>query len=147
MKVALTGDTALAREELVARGVQAGLNVMSNVSRHTRVLVTNDARSGSAKPERAWAEGVPVIDEGAFLELLAVVRPGVPLEQAPAVVLVQRVRSAAPAGARAAVMGPCRAAASSSSATTTPRRRRRVLGVAKFGAAAAVNLSGSVTDV
>ncbi|MFG3038116.1 TerD family protein [Streptomyces sp. NPDC048330] len=80
MKVAFTGETATSRAELVARAVAAGLNVMSSVSRHTGVLVTDDAASGSAKARRAIAEGVTVVDERTFLELLADVRPGTPHE-------------------------------------------------------------------
>ncbi|QIP86455.1 DNA polymerase III [Streptomyces sp. Tu 2975] len=76
MKIAVTGATATARAELVHRAVAAGLNVMSSVSRHTGVLVTNDRSSGSAKARRAVAEGVPVIDEQEFLRLLEDVRPG-----------------------------------------------------------------------
>ncbi|MFI6434782.1 TerD family protein [Streptomyces sp. NPDC050759] len=76
MKVAITGDTAHARAELVGRAVAAGLNMMTSVSRHTSVLVTNEPASGSAKTRRALAEGVPVIDEHTFLRLLADVRPG-----------------------------------------------------------------------
>ncbi|MDQ0842860.1 TerD family protein [Streptomyces sp. V1I6] len=76
MKIAVTGATATSRAELVARAVAAGLNVMSSVSRHTGVLVTNDRSSGSAKARRALAEGVPVIDEPEFLRLLEDVRPG-----------------------------------------------------------------------
>ncbi|WP_327322562.1 TerD family protein [Streptomyces sp. NBC_01210] len=76
MKVAITGETAHARAELVGRAVAAGLNMMTSVSRHTSVLVTNEPASGSAKARRAFAEGVPVIDEHTFLRLLADVRPG-----------------------------------------------------------------------
>ncbi|MEU3250192.1 TerD family protein [Streptomyces sp. NPDC006997] len=76
MKVAITGETAHARAELVGRAVAAGLNMMTSVSRHTSVLVTNEPASGSAKARRAVAEGVPVIDEHTFLRLLADVRPG-----------------------------------------------------------------------
>ncbi|MFJ7955220.1 TerD family protein [Streptomyces sp. NPDC096319] len=78
MKIAVTGETATSRAELVARAVAAGLNIMSSVSRHTSVLVTNDAASGSAKARRAIAEGVPIVDEHTFLELLGEVRPGTP---------------------------------------------------------------------
>lgn len=78
MKVAITGETATSRAELVARSVAAGLNVMSSVSRHTSALVTNEAGSGSAKARRAVAEGVPVIDEHTFLRLLSDVRAGTP---------------------------------------------------------------------
>ncbi len=76
MKVAITGETAHARAELVGRAVAAGLNMMTSVSRHTSVLVTNDAASASAKARRALAEGVPVVDEPTFLRLLDDVRPG-----------------------------------------------------------------------
>jgi DNA polymerase-3 subunit epsilon len=76
MKVAITGETAHARAELVGRAVAAGLNMMTSVSRHTSVLVTNEPASGSAKARRALAEGVPVIDEHTFLRLLADIRPG-----------------------------------------------------------------------
>ncbi|MER6321895.1 DEDDh family exonuclease [Streptomyces coelicoflavus] len=76
MKVAVTGETRAARSDLVLRGVAAGLNMMGSVSRHTSVLVTNDSAADSAKARRARAEGVPVIDEAAFLRLLGDVRPG-----------------------------------------------------------------------
>ncbi|MGW3332066.1 TerD family protein [Streptomyces rubiginosohelvolus] len=76
MKVAITGETAHARAELVGRAVAAGLNMVSSVSRHTSVLVTNEPASGSAKARRALAEGVPVIDEHTFLRMLADVRTG-----------------------------------------------------------------------
>ncbi|MFK0226639.1 TerD family protein [Streptomyces sp. NPDC090303] len=76
MKVAITGETATSRAELVARSVAAGLNIMSSVSRHTSALVTNDSASGSAKARRAITEGVTVIDEQTFLKLLGDVRSG-----------------------------------------------------------------------
>ncbi|MFA3878100.1 TerD family protein [Streptomyces sp. MMCC 100] len=76
MKVAVTGETRTARADLVLRGVAAGLNMMTSVSKHTSALVTNDPAGGSAKARRARAEGVPVIDESAFLRLLGDVRPG-----------------------------------------------------------------------
>lgn len=80
MKVAITGETAHARAELVGRAVAAGLNMMTSVSRHTSVLVTNEPAAGSAKARRAVADGVPVVDEQTFLRLLADVRPGTPHE-------------------------------------------------------------------
>ncbi|WP_405905506.1 TerD family protein [Streptomyces sp. NBC_00828] len=76
MKIAITGETAHARAELVGRAVAAGLNMMTTVSRHTSALVTNEPTSDSAKARRAIAEGVPVIDEHAFLQLLTDVRTG-----------------------------------------------------------------------
>ncbi|MGW1182925.1 TerD family protein [Streptomyces drozdowiczii] len=76
MKIAVTGDTGISREELVARSVAAGLNVMTMVSRHTSAVVTNDPASGSAKLRRAAEEGVPVLDERTYLRLLESVLPG-----------------------------------------------------------------------
>lgn len=76
MKIAITGETATSRAELVSRAVSSGLNVMSSVSRYTSALVTNDPGSGTAKARQAAAEGVPIIDERAFLRLLDDVRPG-----------------------------------------------------------------------
>ncbi|MYS52474.1 DNA polymerase III, partial [Streptomyces sp. SID6013] len=70
MKIAVTGETGTARADLVLRGVAAGLNMMGSVSRHTSALVANEPSGGSAKARRARAEGVPVIDESAFLRLL-----------------------------------------------------------------------------
>ncbi|GAA2637409.1 TerD family protein [Streptomyces spororaveus] len=81
MKIAVTGETDVARAELVARSVASGLNVMTSVSRHTSVLVSNDANALSAKARRAIAEGVTVLDEHTFLTLLADVRPGTPHEK------------------------------------------------------------------
>ncbi|MDQ0930818.1 stress response protein SCP2 [Streptomyces turgidiscabies] len=88
MKIALTGETAHARAELVGRAVAAGLNMVTSVSRHTSVLVTNEPASQSAKARRAAAEGVPVIDEHTFLRLLADVQAGTVHEAtaAPAVI-------------------------------------------------------------
>ncbi|MFE0474267.1 DEDDh family exonuclease [Streptomyces sp. NPDC058947] len=81
MKVALTGETLGPRAELERQAVEAGLNIMTSVSRHTSALVTNDASSGSGKARRALAEGVPVLDEPTFVRLLADVRPGTPHER------------------------------------------------------------------
>ncbi|MFE0426194.1 exonuclease domain-containing protein, partial [Streptomyces sp. NPDC058953] len=76
MKIAITGETATSRAELVAKSVAAGLNIMASVSRHTSLLVTNEQRSTSAKARRAAAEGVPVVDEHTYLGLLRDVRAG-----------------------------------------------------------------------
>lgn len=59
MKVAITGDTRISREELVARSVAAGLNMMTSVSGQTSVLVTNDPGAASGKLRRAADGGVP----------------------------------------------------------------------------------------
>ncbi|AQS65915.1 TerD family protein [Streptomyces pactum] len=82
MKIAVTGETRTARADLLLRGAAAGLNMMTSVSRHTSALVANDLTAGSAKARRALAEGVPVVDEAAFLRLLDDVRPGVSHEGA-----------------------------------------------------------------
>lgn len=76
MAIAITGETDISREELIARSVAAGLNVMTSVSRQTSVLITNDRYSSSAKLRRAVAEGVPLLDERTFVRLLEDVRPG-----------------------------------------------------------------------
>jgi DNA polymerase-3 subunit epsilon len=78
MKVAFTGDTELPRLELATRAAAAGLNVMSNVSRHTSVLVANEPSLATGKADKARAAGVPVIDEATFLRLLEEIRPGEP---------------------------------------------------------------------
>ncbi|MFI9118820.1 TerD family protein [Streptomyces bikiniensis] len=155
MKIAVTGETATSRAELVARAVAAGLNIMSSVSRHTSALVTNDAASGSAKAWRAIAEGVPVLDEHAFLKLLGEVRPGTPHED--------RTPEAAPGTAPEAVPGaaPSPVVVPPPARPVKPFGRRRVLvlggtheeasaaraRIVDMGGAAAINLSAGVTDV
>ncbi|MEU5060176.1 MULTISPECIES: TerD family protein [unclassified Streptomyces] len=104
MKVAITGETAHARAELVGRAVAAGLNMMTSVSRHTSVLVTNEPASDSAKARRAAAEGVPVLDEHAFLRLLADVRTGTAHEATAGSTAIAPV--AAPATARVQATEP-----------------------------------------
>ncbi|MFI0240157.1 TerD family protein [Streptomyces sp. NPDC016845] len=168
MKVAITGETAHARAELVGRAVAIGLNMMTSVSRHTSVLVTNEPASSSAKARRALAEGVPVIDEHAFLRLLADVRPGTAHEATAVAVTPVAEREAE------ALAGPVELAPSTTSAVPVPRRpvpsvgtldkplagrRVLVLGgvhadaaaartrIVELGGSAAVNLSASVTDV
>lgn len=154
MKIAITGQTATSRAELVARSVAAGLNMMSSVSRHTSVLVTNESTSGSAKARRAAAQGVPVIDERVFLQLLGSVQAGTPHQATPqtkkpvavaAVVPAPRPPEATPVtvaagkpltGRRVLVIGGPHAAAAAA--------RARIV---ELGGSAAVNLSRSVTDV
>ncbi|MGW4028359.1 DEDDh family exonuclease [Streptomyces sp. NPDC004838] len=144
MKIAFTGEMRLSREELVARSVAEGLNVMSTVSRHTSVLIADDRDSGTAKASDARAVGTPCITEDVFLALLAAVRPGVRHED--------RTPS---------VPAPGRADARPHSDAEGPLSRRRVLvlggphdhasslrsRVVELGGAAAVNLSAGVTDV
>lgn len=113
MKVAITGETAHARAELVGRAVTAGLNLMTSVSRHTSVLVTNEPASDSAKARRALAEGVPVIDEQTFLRLLADVRPGTAHE-------ATAVRVAPVAEPEAEQVGPVEPVSTTTSAAPAP---------------------------
>ncbi|MEU9601547.1 TerD family protein [Streptomyces sp. NPDC048109] len=161
MKVAVTGETGADRADLVLRGVAAGLNMMGSVSRHTSVLVTNEPSGGSAKARRARAEGVPVIDESAFLRLLGDVRPGTRHEGAatalsPGLPAVPTPRD--PAAGE--VTGP-KPGAKRSAKPRGPLTGRRVLvlggthpdavaartRVVELGGAAAINLSAGVTDV
>ncbi|WP_245679199.1 exonuclease domain-containing protein [Actinomadura hibisca] len=136
MKVAFTGDTSVDRGELARRAVDAGLNVMGSVSRHTSVLVTNDRNSGTGKARRAITEGVPIVDEAAFLRLLDDVRPGVPHEQQTVVPKPGKAPSGPLRGRRVLVLGGTHPQASAAQAR-----------VGELGAAAAVNLSASITDV
>ncbi|MET8009784.1 DEDDh family exonuclease [Streptomyces sp. NPDC005271] len=133
MKLAITGETAHARAELIGRAVATGLNMMTSVSRHTSVLVTNEPASDSAKARRARTEGVPVIDEHTFLRLLADVQPGTAFETAVAATVTaaesdtqratptQPVTPAADAAPNRQTATPSAPAASK---TTVPRTRQ-----------------------
>ncbi|MFE4665696.1 TerD family protein [Streptomyces sp. NPDC056716] len=169
MKVAITGDTQVSREELVARSVTAGLNMMTAVSRQTSVVVTNDAGMASAKLRRAAAEGIPLVDEPTYLRLLLNVQPGQAKGTARPSTAV-RHREAEPPGS-ATTAQPARTPSIPAQRTTAPTtptadpdqplagRRVLILGgtheeaaagrsrVVDLGASAAVNLSARVTDV
>ncbi|MFJ9542543.1 TerD family protein [Streptomyces sp. NPDC101225] len=164
MKVAITGETRISREELVARSVAAGLNMMTSVSGQTSVVVSNDRGAASGKLRRAADEGVPLVDEPMYLRLLERVRPG----QAKGAAQQRRVEETS-AGVPVAQLAPTpslpaqRAAARTVSSATREQpltgRRVLVLGgthdaateararAVAFGASAAVNLSASVSDV
>ncbi|MEU6848382.1 TerD family protein [Actinacidiphila alni] len=160
MKVAVTGDTRVAREDLIVRSVAAGLNMVTSVSGQTSVVVTNDPGAASSKLRRAATEGVPLIDESAYLRLLENVRPG----QSKGAALpapMPRGRAGMPGSATTA-RNPSGAGAPSPAdgvAQLLTGRRVLVLGgtheeaaaarvrVVDFGASAAVNLSAKVTDV
>ncbi|MFF5300449.1 TerD family protein [Streptomyces sp. NPDC013161] len=176
MKIAITGETAHARAELTGRAVVAGLNMMTSVSRHTSVLVTNEPASGSTKAHRATAEGIPVIDEPTFLRLLDDVRGGTAHEATttsaptpPPTTGVQATEPesststpapSAPSPGTTTVPAP-RQPASPASDLARPLTGRRVLvlggdhtdaaaartRVVELGGSAAVNLSAGVTDV
>ncbi|MFF9623061.1 TerD family protein [Streptomyces griseosporeus] len=164
MKVAITGDTQVSREELVARSVAAGLNMMTSVSGRTSVVVTNDPGAASAKLRRAADEGVPLVDEPTYLRLLEYVRPG----QAKGVARQRRAEATtgptttAPSAPTPEIPAQ-RPAAPTATPVTADRpltgRRVLVLGgtheaavdargrAVALGASAAVNLSAGVTDV
>jgi DNA polymerase-3 subunit epsilon len=140
MKVAITGETLTPRAELERRAVEAGLNIMTSVSRHTSALVTNDATSGFGKARRALAEGVPVLDESTFVRLLGDVRPGTPHERTrssdaaipspatPAVPPTSATRSGQePTVPAAALPGPARSAPSTPAHAEHPATQDRPL--------------------
>ncbi|MEU6609967.1 TerD family protein [Streptomyces shenzhenensis] len=169
MKIAITGDTQVSREELVSRSVAAGLNMMTSVSRQTSVVVTNDPSAASAKLRRAAAEGIPLMDEPTYLRLLENVQPGQAKGTARAGTAGQLRMAETPGNATTARPTTVPSIpAQRTTAPTTPTadahrslagRRVLVLGgtheeaavaracVADLGASAAVNLSASVTDV
>lgn len=127
MKIAVTGETAHARAELIGRAVAAGLNMMTSVSRHTSVLVTNEPASRSAKARRAAAEGVPVIDEHTFLRLLADVRGGTAHEATAASAVITPAKAPAMAAVQAAtepLSTTAPALSSPSPGATVPAPRR-----------------------
>ncbi|MGW7513629.1 DEDDh family exonuclease [Streptomyces massasporeus] len=138
MKVAITGETLTPRAELERQAVEAGLNVVGSVSRHTSALVSNDASSGSGKARRALAEGVPVLDETTFVRLLGDVRPGTRHERTrnaesvipspttpPATALVPPVQE--PSVAVSPLPGPAPSAPSTPPRTTDPAPQGRPL--------------------
>lgn len=164
MKVAITGDTQVSREEMVARSVAAGLNMMTSVSGQTSVVVTNDPGAASGKLRRAADEGVPLVDEPAYLRLLESVRPGQAkgtARQRPAAETLASATTASPAPIpnvpAQRIPAPTNSAAVADQSLTG--RRVLVLGgthdeaaeararAVALGASAAVNLSASVSDV
>ncbi|UGT61422.1 exonuclease domain-containing protein [Nocardia asteroides] len=174
MKVAITGDTALEREVLVARAEAAGLDVTGAVSGRTSVLVCNDPGSGSAKARRARELGTVVLREGEFLRLLGDVRAGEALGALPAgasedqdagaggpidggrlgqavgAVGVQEKPSGGPhddRGARDTVRGPLTGRRVIVLGGTHTEAARIRAAVTNLGGAAAANLSARVTDV
>ncbi|MGW0906213.1 TerD family protein [Streptomyces sp. NPDC002853] len=133
MKIAITGETTHARAELIGRGVAAGLNMMTSVSRHTSALVTNEPKSQSSKARRAAVEGVPVIDEDTFLRLLADVQTGA-THEAPGAVMAVPAANAEAAQARTmepvsteipAPSGPGAAYPTAALGKSVPATRRR----------------------
>ncbi|HST85165.1 MAG TPA: TerD family protein [Kineosporiaceae bacterium] len=148
MTVVITGPTAEARETLMRRATEAGLDVMNSVSRRTSLLVTNNPKSATRKVEAALAHQTPTLSENDFRNLLTRVAPGTP-----------RTMTASPA--LRPVVAPSASKAGLATVTTGRLRGRRVLilggpheraaevraRVAELGGQPAVNLSASVSDV
>ncbi|MFD3701616.1 exonuclease domain-containing protein [Nocardia sp. NPDC058658] len=143
MKVAVTGETRIEREVLVARAEAAGLDVTSMVSNRTSVLVTNNAATGTGKARKAFEFGTPVIDEARFVELLESVEPGhvkgtvapkVPVHRQPKA--PARKVSGPLSGRRILVLGGTHGQSAAA--------RSRIV---ELGGSAAVNLSATVTDL
>lgn len=153
MRVAITGPTGLAREELYDRCHAAGLDVKNTVSRRSSVLVCNGPERSTTKAVRADELGVPVIDESRLLSLLDTVKPGEPAPPAaptgvdvPAEVDVPAV-VAASARARARQLGPLAGRRILVLGGPHPTAVRARAEITALGAAAAVNLTARVTDV
>ena len=168
MKVAITGDTRISREELVAWSVAAGLNMVGSVSRLTSVVVTNDGGSGSAKLRKAAAAGVPMVDEQVFVTMLSGVQPGRVLDAPRGAANEPHRATGTPVpgptasdvpGFQAQRAVPRRIAPDDGSTEPLAGRRVLVLGgthqeavqarlrAVALGASAAVNLSARVTDI
>ena len=138
MKIVITGDTALPREELADQITVAGLEVLNSVSRLTNALVCNNAHLDTRKALRARVEGTLVVSEHDLLRMLAEVLPGEPKAPTP-------VRRAAPKAASA--RGPLhghRVLVLGGTHEHAAQVRAEVIAV---GGAAAVNLSANVTDL
>ncbi|WP_369227165.1 TerD family protein [Streptomyces sp. R39] len=164
MKVAISGDTQVSREELVARSVACGLNMTTSVSGQTSVVVANDPTAASGKLRRAATEGVPLVDEPAYLRLLESVQPGQTkgtVRQRPAAETPVRPPTAPPAPAPSVPAQRTAVPPTYVAAADRPLTGHRVLVLGgthqeaaeararavAFGASAAVNLSASVSDV
>ena len=106
MHIVITGETATPREQLFARSLEAGLDVLSTVNSKTSVLVTNDVSSGTAKAQAAIALGIPVVDEATFLNLLGAVTPGTSKAQITTHAVTRKTTRVKPAGEQVTVSGP-----------------------------------------
>ncbi|WP_340682624.1 exonuclease domain-containing protein [Amycolatopsis coloradensis] len=69
-RIVLTGTMRRHRSELTAEALALGLQVISSVSRKTRVVAAADPDSLSGKAKDARALGVPVVTEDAFVRAL-----------------------------------------------------------------------------
>ena len=82
-KIVITGPTNVSCTELAHRLADAGMDVMSGISRKTGLLVVNAGAPHSRKLERAGEFGTPIVDEATVLRLAADPVAGVP-KSAPA---------------------------------------------------------------
>ncbi len=70
--VVITGETLLvSRAELEQRTRDAGLRLVSSVSRKTAVLVVADPHTQSGKARKAREVGTRIVGESAYLQLLS----------------------------------------------------------------------------
>lgn len=140
MKVAITGPTELARELLIQRCVDAGLDVTGTVSSVTNLLVCNDPTAGTGKLTGARRHGTAVVDEPSMIRLLGDIRAGVrkdaPVAKAVTTPPVPRPTTGPLAGRRVLTLGGTHELAG--------QVRARV---AELGGVASVNLTAAVTDV
>ncbi|HMS74961.1 TerD family protein [Gordonia sp. (in: high G+C Gram-positive bacteria)] len=143
-KIVITGPTNVSRTELAHRLADAGMDVMSGISRKTGLLVVNAGAPHSRKLERAGEFGTPIVDEATVLRLAADPVAGVP-KSAPAEIEVIDVIStparppkpAGPwAGRRTLVLG-------GSHLEATVMRSR----IVQLGGVPAINLTSRVTQV
>lgn len=143
MKVAITGETRTDRYVLTERAEAAGLHVVSSVSRQTSVLVTNEPLHRSRKGRSATEHATPVVDEALFLTLLDRVHPGTAkaIPKAPG---RSKSRSATPAPAPSGPLSGRRILVLGGTHDAAAQARTRI---AELGGSAAVNMSGSVTDI
>jgi DNA polymerase-3 subunit epsilon len=68
--IAFSGHFLAPRAALAARAEEAGLHVDPTVTERTDVVVANDAGSGSPTVRAAITQGIPLVDEYAFDDLV-----------------------------------------------------------------------------
>lgn len=120
--------------------------MVGSVSRHTSLLVTNDARAASRKVRAAAEHGTPVVREDDFRRLLANIAPGA-AKVAPADQFPVPAQEESSLETRPGILGPLtgrRVLVIGGDHRSAGDMRSRV---AEQGGSVAVNLSRSVTDV
>ncbi len=140
MTVAISGDTARPREELIALARDAGLKVMNSVSGRTSLLVANDASSSNRKVARARAEHTTIVSEATFVGQLHRIAPG--RAKSPSVQPASRTRRAPRHRAPRRLDGHRVLVLAGNHDDASGLRAR----IADLGGHPAVNLTASVTD-